>query len=158
MERHFRIRNATLGDLEILIEFSQNLAMETEQKQLDPQTVRAGVAALLQDPLGLILVAEDDHGEVVGELILGGREWSEWRNGQIWWLTSIYIRPDSRDQGIAKALYQEMRERAAQQKNPKVIGLRGCVFKSNMAGKHINARCGLHPSEEYVLVEEWLPD
>lgn len=43
----FNIRKATLEDAQILADFGINLAKETEDLVLDPQTVLAGVKSLI---------------------------------------------------------------------------------------------------------------
>ena len=45
-----RIRDAHAADVELLAQWAQAMAWETEHKRLDPHTVHAGVAAGLADP------------------------------------------------------------------------------------------------------------
>jgi GNAT superfamily N-acetyltransferase len=40
------------------------------------------------------------------------REWSDWRNGRIWWLQSVSIHADFRGQGVFRALYQHSYDQA----------------------------------------------
>ena len=78
-----------------------------EGKTLDPAVLAAGVAAGLADPhKGLYFVAEEG-GEVVGQLMLT-IEWSDWRNGWIWWIQSVYVRPDARRRGVFRPLYEHV--------------------------------------------------
>src|SRR5262249_15983549 len=79
------IRQARLPDLAVLADFNVRMARETEQRNLDPERVRNGVRALLEDPTkGVYFVAETD-GAVAGQLLLT-YEWSDWRNGIFWWI------------------------------------------------------------------------
>jgi hypothetical protein len=93
------IRRATAADLPILVDFQIRLAKETEDVILDPQIVSAGMYALLTDPAkGFYNVAEHD-GEVIACHMIT-YEWSDWRNGTIWWLQSVYVKKDCRKYGV----------------------------------------------------------
>src|SRR5687767_1016528 len=100
-----RVREAAPADLPAIVDYNLRLARETEALALDPPTVEAGVAALLADPRkGLYLLAEE-QGEPVGQLMLTV-EWSDWRNGPIYWLQSVYVRHDRRGAGVFRALWE----------------------------------------------------
>ena len=108
------IRKATLADLEKIVTFNRNLAWETEHKELSLEIVTKGVRALLEDAnKGTYYVAVIDD-QVVGQLMTT-YEWSDWRNGMFWWIQSVYIQKEYRKQGIFKALYQFIVEKAAQE-------------------------------------------
>src|SRR5690606_619853 len=102
-------------------DFNTRLAAETEQKTLNPATIEAGVRALLADPtLGRYFLAVRD-GRPIGQM-MHTREWSDWRAGEIWWLQSVYVVPDARQQGVFRALYQHLDTLA--RAVPSVVGLR----------------------------------
>src|SRR5580704_10490257 len=99
------IRPATLDDTPVICEFNRRLALESEEKVLDPAVLGAGVAALLNDPArGLYFVAQKG-GQVVGQIMITP-EWSDWRNAWMWWIESVYVRQDARRQGVFRALYE----------------------------------------------------
>ena len=76
------------------------MALETEHRTLDPQTVRRGVGDALRNPAhGRYFVAEDDTGTPLGQLMVT-YEWSDWRNGQFWWFQSVYVLPAARRRGV----------------------------------------------------------
>src|SRR5512139_3398259 len=105
------IRLATPADVSVVTDFNLRLADETEQLKLDPPTVRAGVAAVLGDAhKGLYFLAELD-GRIAGQLMIT-YEWSDWRNGDLWWLQSVYVHPDFRSRGVFKALFAHLTELA----------------------------------------------
>ena len=80
-----KIRNATLHDLEIIVEFNSAMARETEKIQLNSLTVREGVRNLLtNDELGFYLIA-DINDKPVGQVLIT-TEWSDWHNGFFWWI------------------------------------------------------------------------
>lgn len=84
------IRWANDGDVPRLVEFNARLAAETEGMTLDPATLERGIRRLLADDRkGRYLVAEH-QGEIVGQL-MHTYEWSDWRDGDIWWIQSVYV-------------------------------------------------------------------
>lgn len=149
----WHIRRATNEDVAVLVEFSKALAWETEQKELDHSTVLAGVSALLVNPEAIILVAVGDDGTVLGEIMMGGREWSEWSNGENWWVTSIYVRSDQRELGLARALWREMTT-LAKQASPRVLRIRAFTHRKNTKGQQAHPRYGLLPNPDYLLYED----
>ena len=122
------VRAATRDDVEILVQFNRHLAEETEDKTLDPTTVRNGVEAVFDDPTrGFYLVAER-KGHIAGSLMVTS-EWSDWRNGAFWWLQSVYVRPTDRRRGVYGALHRAVRRRARTE--GEVCGLRLYVERGN---------------------------
>ncbi|MGZ0171822.1 MAG: N-acetyltransferase family protein [Planctomycetales bacterium] len=123
------IRDAKQGDAQTIAEFNCRLAAETEDKQLDPETVRKGVDALLNDARrGRYLVACAREGRIVGQL-MHTFEWSDWRNGDIWWLQSVYVHADFRRQGVFRKLNQHLEQLA--ESTSGVVGLRLYVENEN---------------------------
>jgi ribosomal protein S18 acetylase RimI-like enzyme len=106
------IRAATLTDLPDLAAWNAAMAWETEHKRLDPATLRRGVAGVFEQPRrGFYLVAERD-GAAIGCLLVT-YEWSDWRDGDFWWIQSVYVVPEARRDGAFRALYAEVERRAA---------------------------------------------
>ena len=123
-----RIRTARADDLETLVEFNAAMARETEDKTLDPAMLRAGVARVLAEPArGFYLVAE--CGGTAAGCLMVTFEWSDWRNGDWWWLQSVYVMPGHRRHGVFRALYAEVERRAAAHAN--VVGIRLYVEREN---------------------------
>ena len=56
-------------------------------------------------------------------------EWSDWRNGDVWWLQSVYVHADYRRQGVFRALKQHLESLA--EADPDVVGLRLYVERDN---------------------------
>ena len=99
-----QIRRATIEDAAAIADFNIQMAMETEGKQLDAETILQGARTMISNAnLGFYLVAEDE-GRLVGSLMVT-TEWSDWRNGLFWWVQSVYIIPDYRRRGIYSDLY-----------------------------------------------------
>ncbi len=122
------IRKAIFADAPVLARFNIELARESENLALVPATVRAGVEALLRDPAkGTYFVAEES-GEVIGQLLIT-HEWSDWRNGDFWWLQSVFVRADFRRRGVFQALFEFVTTAARSQGD--VTGVRLYVEKHN---------------------------
>jgi len=122
------VRPARPEDAATLCQFNACLAEESEDKKLDAATLRAGVAALLDDPhKGTYFVAERDGG-VVGQLAVTF-EWSDWRNGWFWWIQSVYVHKDARRGGVFRALFEHVQNAA--RADGQVIGIRLYVENEN---------------------------
>jgi len=137
------IRKAELRDAGTVAKFNTLMAMETEHKELDPDTILRGVKAIIKDPhKGFYLVAES-RGEVVGQLMVTP-EWSDWRDKYFWWIQSVYVREDHRKRGIYTSLYEHLQDMAQYRKD--VVGLRLYVEKQNEAAKATYERLGMFKS------------
>ena len=136
-----RIRDATPDDQEFIAAGNEAMALETEHKQLDPATVRLGVGEALRNPAhGRYFVAEDASGTPVGQLMIT-YEWSDWRNGQFWWLQSVHVIAPARGRGVFRSLYDHVETLA--RATPGVIGLRLYVEGDNVRAQRSYARCGM---------------
>lgn len=135
------IRAATPADQEFLAHGNEAMALETEHKTLDPQVVRRGVEAALKDPAhGRYFVAEDADGRPVGQLMVT-YEWSDWRNGQFWWIQSVYVLPEWRRRGVFRALYDHVEQLA--RGTAGVCGLRLYVETDNVNAQRTYEKCGM---------------
>jgi len=146
------VRTATPDDAALLARFNARMAAETEDKMLDPETVEAGVRAMFDDPArGFYLLAVRAE-EVVGSLMIT-TEWSDWRNGQFWWVQSVYVRPEARRTGVYTALHQAVRTRA--EATDEVCGLRLYVERGNGPARETYEALGMTETS-YRLYEEML--
>jgi ribosomal protein S18 acetylase RimI-like enzyme len=145
------IRLAHAGDVDVIARSNIGMAFETEGKRLLPEVVTAGVRRLLAEPgLGFYLVAEAE-GQVAGCLMIT-TEWSDWRNGQFWYIQSVYVQPAWRRLGVFRALYEHVGERAAAQ--PGVCGFRLYVEQHNAAAQQTYRSLGMVETDYRVM--EWL--
>jgi ribosomal protein S18 acetylase RimI-like enzyme len=145
----YRIRPAEVADAALLARWAQAMALETEHKQLDGATVTAGVAAGLADPMkaryfiamqDAPLAGRETIGSAIGTLMLT-REWSDWRNGDWWWIQSVYVAPAHRRQGVFAALYRHVEQLA--RATPGVVGLRLYVERDNVRAQATYATLGM---------------
>ena len=105
----FHIVPAQESDGDIIIDFNQKMAIETEDRRLPDDVIGPGVRDILSDTnKGLYLLAKDNEGAIVGQLMVT-YEWSDWRNGMFWWIQSVYVAPHARRQGIYRRLHEEVR-------------------------------------------------
>ena len=153
MALRLRIRRATRRDAHSLAAFNSAMALETEGKVLLPRVIGAGVRGLLRRPgSGFYTVAEVD-GEVVAALMIT-KEWSDWRNGDFWWIQSVYVRPEYRRQGVYRRLYAHLRKRAA--KAGAVCGFRLYVERNNRRAQATYDAAGMERTH-YVIYEQLKP-
>lgn len=145
------IRQAELGDAPTIADFNLRLAQETEQLRLGPECVRAGVAAVLSDPAkGIYLVAEE--GSVITGQVMITYEWSDWRNGNIWWLQSVYVCEERRGQGVFRALFRHLRELAGARSD--VCSLRLYMHADNVRARRCYERLGMRRTRYEIFEME----
>jgi GNAT superfamily N-acetyltransferase len=149
------VRDARPTDQPTILDFNTRLAFETEGKTLDPAVLSQGVASALADPDRLrYWVAEDETTRrVVGQAAIT-REWTDWRNGWLWWYQSVYVHPDFRNRGVFRVLHQHIRSLALEARD--VIGLRLYVEKENHRAQQTYQNLGLRPGGYLVFEEIWL--
>src|SRR5262245_19349645 len=134
----FVTREATVTDAAAIIEFQQAMARETESIELDAPTVTRGVHAVFEDlSRGRYFVAEAS-GEVIASLLIT-YEWSDWRNGNVWWIQSVYVDSAFRRRGIYPRMYEDVR--AAAGRDATVRGIRRYVHRRNTPAHQVDRAC-----------------
>lgn len=148
------IRDATPADQAIIADFNSRLADETEGKALDQDLIRSGVAALLADPAkGRYWLAIID-GEVAGQIMVT-YEWSDWRDGMLWWIQSVYVPAAFRRRGVFSAMYQHVESMVKSDRD--ACGIRLYVEKSNVRAQDTYRNLGM-TEPGYVVMESILPN
>jgi GNAT superfamily N-acetyltransferase len=146
-----QIRKATAGDIPALVEFQMSLALESENVILDQGILATGLKALFDDPTkGYYNIAEDD-GEPVGCHMVT-YEWSDWRNGMVLWLQSVYVREAYRKKGVFRQMYDNLLD--VIRKDAGLRGLRLYVDKSNERAMKTYEKMGMDGS--HYTVYEWM--
>jgi GNAT superfamily N-acetyltransferase len=148
------IRAARDADAETIAQFQERMALETEDLRLEPATVRRGVRAVLADPSrGAYWIAQraGEAGEVVG-CLLTVPEWSDWRDGTVLWIHSVYVVPGARRTGVFSALYAHLRRRVEQ--SSKLRGLRLYVDRDNDRAQRVYRALGM--DGEHYRLYEWM--
>ena len=147
--QHIDIRDATVADAEFITHGNIAMALETENKTLDPAVTGPGVRALLSDPLKGRYFVASENAEPAGQLMLT-TEWSDWRNGDFWWIQSVYVVPQFRRHGVFRALFEHV-ERAATAADD-VCGIRLYVERDNARARQTYLDLGATMSD-YDLME-----
>jgi len=145
-------RKARPDDAQAIADFQVRMAFETEGGlKLNPPTVIQGVQAVFVAPeRGQYFVAELE-GLVIASLLIT-YEWSDWRNGQVWWVHSVYVEPAHRDKKVFRGLYCHIQ--ALVQADPYLRGLRLYVEKTNELAQKVYNKIGMN-GEHYHLFE-WM--
>jgi ribosomal protein S18 acetylase RimI-like enzyme len=147
------IRRAAAHDHATIVDFNCALALETEGKELLHEVISRGVAALLgNENRGMYFIAEQNE-SIVGALMIS-YEWSDWRNGNFWWIQSVYVRPEARGHGVYRAMYEYVRALAA--KEPNVCGFRLYVEQDNARAQRTYSALGMSATH-YQMYEELKP-
>ena len=143
-----QIRPAAVADLDFIVFGNLEMALETENLQLDPIVLREGVRALLEARApGAYWIAELDE-VVVGQLMVTF-EWSDWRNAVVWWIQSVCVSPAARRHGVFRALYTHLREAA---RTAGAGGLRLYVDTTNAQAQQVYTALGMN-GDHYRVFE-----
>ena len=152
----YTIVPAQESDGDIIIDFNQKMALETEDRKLPEDVIGPGVRDILSDTnKGLYLLAKDEQGAIVGQLMVT-YEWSDWRNGMFWWIQSVYVAPHARRQGIYRRLHEEVRHMARE--TGQACGIRLYVEKENVGAQKTYEDIGMKHSHYYMYEEDWSVD
>lgn len=147
-----KIRQAKLADAPVIAGFNVDLARETEGLRLDPGCVEAGVAALVADPGKGIYYLAEVNGTIGGQLMIT-YEWSDWRNGNLWWIQSVYVKQEFRRMGVFRALFRYLEELARSQKD--VRALRLYMHADNSDARRSYENLGMHRTRYEVFELEF---
>lgn len=146
-----KIRPAKLKDKNSLKQFQKQMAMETENLDLDEQVLDQGLEAVLIDQSkGRYFIAEDGD-EITGCLMVTP-EWSDWRNGTVWWIQSVFVKVQYRRKGVYRQLYQHIQNWVNEHEEYK--GIRLYVEKDNKIAQQVYSSLGMD-GEHYRLFE-WM--
>jgi GNAT superfamily N-acetyltransferase len=150
------IREAVSSDLPLIVEYNRLLALETESKTLDLDVLALGVSRALADPdrARYWVATMYDSPLPVGQAAIT-REWSDWRNGWIWWFQSVYVAGPFRRHGVFRALYRHIHAVARGQLD--VIGLRLYVEDANSRAQETYRALGMKPGGYSVYEDLWIP-
>ena len=147
------IARGAVCDIDSIVQFQADMAMESEGCLLDREKVAKGVAAaMLDESKGMYWVAKFD-GKTIGSLMIT-REWSDWNNEWYWWIQSVYVAPEYRRQGVYKAMYMKVKDAA---KGSNVSQIRLYADRSNLSAQKVYKSLGMHESH-YLMFEENLND
>jgi ribosomal protein S18 acetylase RimI-like enzyme len=145
------VREATQDDARIIAGFQLAMASETEQLMLDPDVVDKGVNAVFDDPGRGKYYVTEINGEVIGSLMTT-YEWSDWRNGTVLWIQSVYVLSHFRRKGAYRKMYLFLQEKV--KADPHLRGIRLYVDKSNVRAQNTYLNLGMNA--EHYQTFEWM--
>lgn len=145
------VRQATIKDHEKIVQFQLAMAHETEGIELHQPTVEKGVEAVLNDGNKGHYYITEINGEIVGSL-LTTFEWSDWRNGTILWIQSVYVLPEFRRKGVYRNMYAHIKEKVMKADN--LNGIRLYADKSNLPAQKTYEKLGMN--QDHYVTFEWL--
>ncbi len=134
-----------------IVEFQIAMAMETENLRLDRNLVEKGVKAVFDDVAkGKYYVAQDDD-KLIASLMIT-YEWSDWRNGNVYWIQSVYVLPEYRGKGVFKEMYLHIKDSV--KNTPGLSGIRLYVDRNNHRAQKVYNKIGMDGSHYQLF--EWM--
>jgi len=145
------IRKARPSDCKRIVDMQLLMARQTEGIELDRNVVNRGVRGVFDEPTrGIYWVAEQDR--QILAVLLTIPEWSDWRNGTVLWIHSLYVIPEARRRGLFKKLYSNLKKQVQQSKQ--LMGLRLYVAKTNKSAQKVYEKLGMN--KDHYELYEWL--
>ena len=151
-ETNWNIRQANSDDIPALVEFNCGIARETEDKELDHALVTRGVTRALEQGDEVKYFVAESESSPIGSLMLT-REWSDWRDGWMVWIQSVYVAANYRGKGVFRALLDHATKSVNQ--DPDVRGLRLYVENDNTRAQSVYASTGF-ADPHYKVLEKLL--
>lgn len=146
-----KIEWATSDNLEFIVNSQLKMALETENLELSRDTVTKGVQAVFDDPQkGRYLICKD--GGIPCSVLIIINEWSDWRNGNVLWIHSVYVEKEFRGKAVFKSMYEFLNNMVKEDIN--LAGLRLYVDKTNTNAISVYKKIGM--SDEHYYMFEWL--
>lgn len=112
------------------------------------------MAALLEDPAKGIYYVAEVNGTLAGQLMIT-YEWSDWRNGNLWWIQSVYVKEDFRRAGIFRELFKHLEGLA--RSRPDVRSLRLYMHSENSTARRSYEKLGMRRTKYEVFELEFDP-
>ena len=147
------VREAKKSDASKIVEFQMAMALETESLELEKNVLTLGVNAVLEDPSKARYFIAEEGGNSIGMLMIT-LEWSDWRNGWVWWIQSVYTAPKYRGKGVYKLLYQYIKTHV--QRSDNIRGIRLYVDKTNITAQNVYKALGMNG--DHYSTYEWMRD
>ena len=145
------VRRANHDDLRFIVDSQMAMATESEGADLNLATLTEGVRAVLEDRVHAeYWLAEEDEAPV--GMLMTVTEWSDWRNGVVLWIHSVYVVPEARRRGVYSTLYTHLREQV--ERSDELVGLRLYVDKTNEPAQRVYEALGM--TREHYHLYEWL--
>ncbi|HRY31851.1 MAG TPA: GNAT family N-acetyltransferase [Bacteroidales bacterium] len=145
------VREATIADIAVIKDFQMRMAAESEGLLLDPEVLAQGIKAVFTDRQKGVYYVAGSADRVIASLMIT-REWSDWRNGWVWWIQSVYVDQAYRGTGVFRRMYMFLQDKA--HCDPDIRGLRLYVDKGNLPAMAVYEALGMNG--EHYRVFEWM--
>lgn len=142
------IRDATPEDTAHIVDFNYRLAAESESKILDREVLTRGVRRGFSCPELCRYFIAEVGGDPAG-MTMVTYELTDWRDGVIWWLQSIFVRPRYRRHGVFRAIYDHIKELAIADPDARTLAL--YVKKYNRRAIDTYKAMGMTDGDYYVM-------
>ncbi|MEM6298652.1 MAG: GNAT family N-acetyltransferase [Bacteroidota bacterium] len=154
-KQQWHVRPAILRDLDTLVGFQRQMALETEGWELDPATLERGMLQTFLDAnKGKYWVAEIPNAtkkdKPVG-MLMTQYEWSDWRCQNVIWIQSVFITEEARRKGVYRAMYEYLWQQV--QEDDSLSGIRLYVERQNENAIKTYKALGME-TEHYALCEQ----
>lgn len=146
-----QVRKATTKDIPSIVDFQLKMAAETEGIELHESTVLKGVSAVINDNTKGQYYVTEINNRIVASL-LTTYEWSDWRNGTILWIQSVYVLKEYRRKGVYRNMYSHIKQLVLE--NEKLNGIRLYADKSNLPAQNTYQELGMN--HDHYITFEWL--
>jgi len=146
-----QVRKATIKDMPSIVDFQLKMAAETEGIELRESTVLKGVTAVINDNTKGQYYVTEINNQIVASL-LTTYEWSDWRNGTILWIQSVYVLKEYRRKGVYRNMYSHIKQLVLE--NEKLNGIRLYADKSNLPAHKTYQELGMN--HDHYITFEWL--
>ena len=146
------VRDAHMSDAEQIAQYNRLLALESEGKVLDMPTLTAGVRRGLSHPELCRYFIAMAEGRPVGTTMVT-YELTDWRDGVLWWLQSVYVEPEFRRHGVFRAIYAFIEGVARH--HGEVRGIRLYVHRENQRAMRTYESVGMNKADYEVYEHDW---
>lgn len=145
------VRKATTTDINSIVNFQLKMAAETEGIELHESNVKKGVSSVINDGSKGQYYVTEINGNIIASL-LTTYEWSDWRNGTILWIQSVYVLKEYRRKGVYRNMYSHIKQLVME--NESLNGIRLYADKLNLPAHKTYQQLGMSP--DHYITFEWL--
>ena len=148
--REIIIERADKKYLEWIALCQVEMASETENLKLNYDNVVQGVKYIFNhQDRGFYILAKTPESQPIGILLIL-KEWSDWRNGDVWWIHSVFVNAKFRRKKIFTKMFNFVEKLA---RSNHVSGLRLYVDKTNTKAQSVYKNLDM-TNKHYELFEK----
>ena len=149
-EVKFEMVKADKNGTDKLVEYSVNLAWETEAKKLDAEETRKSVLDVLEKGLGMEYFFAVSEGKTIGQLALT-IEFSALRNRWSKWFQTVYVETEYRGRRVFTNMFKQILEKG---KEEGLLQLKLYAEVENERALKTYEKMGMHRRLEVMMVAD----